>query len=108
MDEPLVPLSVLSLDLDQPAGADWPTYLRGRGIEVTFDDIGRPAVSREVARRLLTERRESEARAAAQLLMLAHCLVTATASSSIRIPVRQSDGVDRTTSGAARRRDCQK
>jgi hypothetical protein len=63
MDEPLVPLSVLSLDLDQPAGADWPTYLRGRGIEVTFDDIGRPAVSREVARRLLTERRESEARA---------------------------------------------
>jgi hypothetical protein len=30
LQEPLVPLSVLSLDLPAPAGVDWTTYLSGR------------------------------------------------------------------------------
>jgi hypothetical protein len=44
----LVPLSVLELDLDAPV----------IGVPVLTDDIGRPSVSREVARQLITEQRE--------------------------------------------------
>jgi hypothetical protein len=58
----LVPLSVLALDLAAPSVGGWPAYLAGRGIAVVPDDIGRLAVSRDDARRLITERREAEAR----------------------------------------------
>jgi hypothetical protein len=58
--EPLVPLSVLQLDLDTPAEG-WPNFLAARDIEVTLDDIGRMAISRDAARQLLTEKRGREA-----------------------------------------------
>jgi hypothetical protein len=58
--EPLVPLSVLSLDLDEPPEG-WASYLAARDIEVTLDDIGRMSIARVDARRLLTEKREREA-----------------------------------------------
>jgi hypothetical protein len=58
-----VPLSVLALDVDPPAIGEWSAYLRGRGIEVGLDDIGRPCISRASARMLIAERRESEAHA---------------------------------------------
>jgi hypothetical protein len=57
-----VPLSHLALDLaDAPAGA-WTVWLAERGIAVVFDDIGRPAISRSDARRLLDAQRQAEIR----------------------------------------------
>jgi hypothetical protein len=61
--EELIPLSVLQLDLPVP-GDGWNVFLAGRGIEVLTDDLGREAVARSDARRLLTEQREYEARRA--------------------------------------------
>jgi hypothetical protein len=58
----LIPLSVLALDLPEPAGG-FLQYLAGRGVEVLTDDVGRPSVSRGDDRMLLAERRENEARA---------------------------------------------
>jgi hypothetical protein len=58
-----IPLSVLALDLPAPA-AGWPAELRRRGIPVEADDVGRPSVTRAVARDLLAEHRENEARKA--------------------------------------------
>lgn len=58
----LVPLSVLSLDLAEPA-TGWAADLGARGIAIVPDDIGRAAVSRDDARRLIADRRD-EARAA--------------------------------------------
>jgi hypothetical protein len=63
--EPLVPLSVLSLDLESPAEG-WRVYLSSRDIAVVVDDIGRLSISRDNARQLFTERRESEVRQAAK------------------------------------------
>jgi hypothetical protein len=60
--EDLVPLSVLQLDLDPPAGG-WDAYLTGRGVDVVVDDIGRKAISRADARQLFDEQREAEAHA---------------------------------------------
>ena len=57
----LIPLSHLELDLPAPQ-LGWPAYLAGRDIVVTIDDIGRLSVSRDVARQLLTEHSEAEAR----------------------------------------------
>jgi hypothetical protein len=56
-----VPISVLSLDSDEPA-IGWAAYLKGRGIGVVTDDIGRSAISRADARQLFDERRANEAR----------------------------------------------
>jgi hypothetical protein len=50
------------LDLPAPT-TGWLIELDRRGVEVVVDDIGRPAVSRDDARRLFTEHREAEARA---------------------------------------------
>jgi hypothetical protein len=56
-----VPLSVLALDLvDVPSG--WTVWLAERGIAVVFDDIGRPSVAREDARKLLEQQRQAEIR----------------------------------------------
>jgi hypothetical protein len=57
----LIPISVLSLDVDVPAGG-WVAYLKGRGIQVSLDHIGRPSISSADARQLLDERREDELR----------------------------------------------
>jgi hypothetical protein len=57
-----VPLSVLQLDLPAPSIDGWDTYLAGKGIEIMLDDLGRPAISRDDARMLLTEKREDEIR----------------------------------------------
>jgi hypothetical protein len=57
----LIPLSHLSLDVDEPS-VGWDAYLTGRGIPVVFDDVGRRSVSRADARQLLDEQREAEAR----------------------------------------------
>jgi hypothetical protein len=56
----VIPLSHLELDLPTPVEG-WAVFLAARGIEVTLDDIGRMAISRDDARRLLTEKREREA-----------------------------------------------
>ena len=63
--EPLVPLSVLSLDLGEAPAEGWAAHLINRGVVVELDDVGRPAVSRGDARLLIVERREAEERKAA-------------------------------------------
>jgi hypothetical protein len=60
-----VPLSVIALDLPAPA-AGWAFELERRGIPIVLDDIGRPSISRDAARDLLTEHCENEARTARQ------------------------------------------
>jgi hypothetical protein len=55
----LIPLTVLSLDNPEPVGG-WETLLQARGIELLTDDLYRPSVRREDARRLALERREWE------------------------------------------------
>jgi hypothetical protein len=59
-DESPVPLSVLQLELGEPAEG-WRAFLADRHIEVVADDIGRQSVARSDARMLLTEQREREA-----------------------------------------------
>jgi hypothetical protein len=58
--EALIPLSHLELDVPAPVGG-WNHYLAECGIQVLEDDIGRAAISRMDAKRLLAERREAEA-----------------------------------------------
>jgi hypothetical protein len=58
--EPLVPLSVLELDLDPPTGG-WAHCLADRHIEIVLDDLGRAAISRDAAKQLFAEKREAEA-----------------------------------------------
>ena len=55
MDE-FVPLSVLALDLEPPT-TGWDSFLAARGIRVRPDDLGRPSITREAARRLFVEHR---------------------------------------------------
>jgi hypothetical protein len=63
VDDLAIPLSHLELDLPAPAGTDWASYLRGQGVEVVLDDVGRPAIRRSDARRLFTEHRAAMERA---------------------------------------------
>jgi hypothetical protein len=58
-----VPLSVLSLDLEQPP-IGWTAYLNNLGVEIVEDDLGRPSIHRHDARRLIAERRDNEVRKA--------------------------------------------
>ena len=62
--EPTVPLSVLALDLAEPAEG-WPNFLGRRAIKIIPDDLRRDCVSRGDALRLLDEKRESDLRQAA-------------------------------------------
>jgi len=62
MVEPFIPLSVLSLDLDEP-GNGWAAGLADLGIRVHVDDIGRLAIARSDARKLFEKKREGEQRA---------------------------------------------
>jgi hypothetical protein len=57
----LIPVSHLGLDVPAPPSG-WLVELNRRGIEVSADGIGRPSVSCDVARLLLEEHRQSEAR----------------------------------------------
>jgi hypothetical protein len=57
----LIPLSVLHLDLPTPP-TGWQRYLTDRDIPITTDDIGRKAVTRDVARMLIAEHAEAEER----------------------------------------------
>jgi hypothetical protein len=75
----LIPLSQLELDMPVPA-AGWPAEL------VVTDDIGRASVPREVARSLLAEHREAEARAAHRRAELEARLVEADAVRRSQIP----------------------
>jgi hypothetical protein len=63
ISETLIPLSHLALDLEPPAIGGWHHYLAECNIKIIDDDLGRPSVSRSDARRLLTQKREAEARA---------------------------------------------
>jgi hypothetical protein len=58
MTEPVVTLSELALDLPAPAAGSWPAELAARGVELLTDDLGRLAISRDVARHLLAEHRQ--------------------------------------------------
>jgi hypothetical protein len=55
-----IPLSVLALDLADAPADGWTVWLAERGIAVTFDDVGRPAISRADAKGLLAAQRQSE------------------------------------------------
>ena len=57
----LIPLSHLSLDVDEPVVVGWEQLFAERGVEIVLDDIGRPSVPRQVLGELLAERREREA-----------------------------------------------
>lgn len=60
--EQLVALSVLRLDFDAPPVGTWEAELVGRGVQVVRDDLARPCISREDARRVVAEREEAAAR----------------------------------------------
>ena len=62
---PTVPLSVLALDLAEPAEG-WSNFLGRRAIKTIPDDLGRDSITRGDARRLLDEQREQELRQAAR------------------------------------------
>jgi hypothetical protein len=59
----LVPLSHLALDLDVPP-IGWAAYLNNIGVEIVTDDLGREAIHRHDARRLIAEHRDDEVRKA--------------------------------------------
>jgi hypothetical protein len=56
-----VPVSHLSLDLDEPVSG-WLSFFAERNIEVASDHLGRPSVPRWIVADLLDEQREREAR----------------------------------------------
>jgi hypothetical protein len=58
----LIPLSHLELDFEAPPGGWTDAALAALGVVVHQDDLGRRAVLRSDARRLIAERREREAR----------------------------------------------
>jgi hypothetical protein len=60
--DPVVPLSVLALDLDSAPAEGWASYLADHGIAIAFDDLGRRCISREDARKLLEQQRLHEIR----------------------------------------------
>jgi hypothetical protein len=62
--EPLIPLSVLSLDLGEAPAEGWSNFLAARGVDVVTDDLGRLAVTRDAARTLFDGHRADEERKA--------------------------------------------
>jgi hypothetical protein len=56
-----IPLSHLALDLAEPANG-WAAYLADHGISIAFDDLGRRAIGREDAKKLLDAQRQDEIR----------------------------------------------
>jgi hypothetical protein len=68
--EPLIPLSVLALDLAEAPASGWAAFLAGQGISIEFDDVGRRAISRGDAKKLLDQQRQAEIRRQDQLARL--------------------------------------
>ena len=62
MTDALIPLTHLALDWHPPAGVSAERYLLDRGERVIADDLGRTAVDRGTARRLLAEQKAAEQR----------------------------------------------
>ena len=79
-----IPVSHLSLDLDEPL-AGWPAYLEAEGIDVIEDDLGRPAISRLVfgamVRAAATKRKMEAEQSALRVAEAAQ------AAQRIRVPV---------------------
>ena len=61
---PTVALSELALEIPEPTGG-WANWLAAKGIKMIGDDIGRDAIARHHAKRLLDEQREEQLRRAA-------------------------------------------
>jgi hypothetical protein len=61
---PTVALSELALEIPEPTGG-WANWLAAKGIKMSGDDIGRDAIARHHAKRLLDEQREEQLRRAA-------------------------------------------
>jgi hypothetical protein len=57
-----ISLSVLVLDLGDEPPDGWAAFFSSRGVEIILDDVDRPSVSRDDARRLFAESRAAEAR----------------------------------------------
>jgi hypothetical protein len=70
LHEPLIPLSILELDLAEAPRSGWAAYLAGQGISIEFDDVGRRAISRGDAKKLLDQQRQAEIRRQDQLARL--------------------------------------
>jgi hypothetical protein len=60
--EPLIPLSVLALDLAEAPADGWAAFLAGQGISIEFDDLGRRCISRGDAKKLLDAQRQDQIR----------------------------------------------
>jgi len=58
-----IPVSVFALDYDRPMNG-WPAFLEANGIEVLTDDIGRDAITRADAHRLIEQRKQRDAQIA--------------------------------------------
>jgi hypothetical protein len=58
-----IPLTHLGLDVDEPIGG-WAASSALRDVPIVLDDLGRPAVAREVLGQLIAEHRQREARLA--------------------------------------------
>jgi hypothetical protein len=58
----LIPISRLELDLDDAPANGWAAYLADHGISIAFDDIGRRAIDRADAKKLLDAQRQDEIR----------------------------------------------
>jgi hypothetical protein len=57
-----IPLSHLALDLDAAPVEGWIPFLAAKGVALLFDDLGRRAISRDDARKLLEQQRLNEIR----------------------------------------------
>jgi len=62
MNDQPIPLSHLELELGAAPLDNWDGYLSGLGIAMVLDDIGRKAIARPDARRLLSECEAAEVR----------------------------------------------
>jgi hypothetical protein len=61
MCDGLIALSVFELDYDPPAVGGWGPLFEAEGVEVVEDDVGRAAIAREDAARLIGDRRARHA-----------------------------------------------
>jgi hypothetical protein len=84
----LIPVTHLSLDLDEPIDG-WTPVLLERGVEIAEDDLGRPCVRREVLGALLREGRERLARIEADAAARAAAVVA-----PVAVGVPSIEGMD--------------
>jgi hypothetical protein len=84
--EPLIPLSVLALELADAPADGWTVWLAGRGISIEFDDLGRRAISRADAKQLLDAQRQNEIRRQDQAARLEAAAVAADRQRRAQLP----------------------